>query len=608
MATFSPTANGDHIVHLMPDDNGVAKVDDDRTDDGKDEARHEGRFTWTSKREYILAAVGYCVGLGNIWRFPYLCQRNGGGAFLIPFLLALVVCGLPLFLLEAAIGQFMGRSSVHIWSVCPLFKGCGIGSNLVSLACFWYYNTIMAWALYYLVSSCQSVLPWSRCDGWWNTADCTDLSLDGDASQLSGNVSLAGYNGHVVWYLVVTLAVTLLVEFLALIKGVKSTGKVVYVTAVLPYIILTVLLVRGATLPGAVDGIIFYLKPDFNKLKDPLVWVEAALQVFYSLGPAWGGIVTMASYNKFHNNCLRDAISLTFVCEGTSIFGGFAIFSVLGYMAHQSGVPIEKVVSSGPGLAYIVYPEAISLMPLPQLWAVLFFVMIFTIAIDSQLTVAETILTTLCDLFPRFLHRYRIPFTAVFCALFLPLGLTCITQGGVYVFQLMDWFIATFIPLICFIECIAIAWIYGADYFGEDIQMMIGRKPPMIFKLLWCFITPFCLLTLTICTWVRYTTPTYGDYEYGAGGVAFGWCVAILTFLPAPVLVVYQLYKSEGTLLQSRLSIPGFHDDTTKKRFGARSFKCSAPALWNALPPSLKSSTSTESFRSHLKTYLFSKF
>ncbi|KAK7498923.1 hypothetical protein BaRGS_00009732 [Batillaria attramentaria] len=455
MATFSPTANGDHIVHLMPDDNGVAKVDDDRTDDGKDEARHEGRFTWTSKREYILAAVGYCVGLGNIWRFPYLCQRNGGGAFLIPFLLALVVCGLPLFLLEAAIGQFMGRSSVHIWSVCPLFKGCGIGSNLVSLLCFWYYNTIMAWALYYLVSSCQSVLPWSRCDGWWNTADCTDLNLDGDASQLSGNVSLAGYNGssigaapydvstlgtlflgnttslpvngtksvsaaeefwqhnvlqvssgfeepgHVVWYLVVTLAVTLLVEFLALIKGVKSTGK---------------------------------------------------------------------------------------------------------------------------------------------------------------LTVAETILTTLCDLFPRFLHRYRIPFTAVFCALFLPLGLTCITQGGVYVFQLMDWFIATFIPLICFIECIAIAWIYGADYFGEDIQMMIGRKPPMIFKLLWCFITPFCLLvsplqeprrkTLTICTWVRYTTPAYGDYEYGAGGVAFGWCVAILTFLPAPVLVVYQLYKSEGTLLQ----------------------------------------------------------
>nr|KAG5708016.1 hypothetical protein BaRGS_025154 [Batillaria attramentaria] len=488
MATFSPTANEDHIVHLMPDDNGVAKLDDDRTDDGSDEARHEGRFKWTSKREYILAAVGYCVGLGNIWRFPYLCQRNGGGAFLIPFLLALVVCGLPLFFLEAAIGQFMSRGSVQIWSVCPLFKGgdknmitviwkkgCGVGSNMASLACFWYYNTIMAWALYYLVSSCQSVLPWSRCDGWWNTADCTDLNLDGDASQLSGNVSLAGYNGHVVWYLVVTLAVTLLVEFLALIKGVKSTGKVVYVTAVLPYIILTVLLVRGATLPGAVDGIIFYLTPDFNKLKDPLVWVEAALQVFYSLGPAWGGIVTMASYNKFHNNCL-------------SIYGGFAIFSVLGYMAHQSGVPVEEVVSSGPGLAYIVYPEAISLMPLPQLWAVLFFIMIFTIAIDSQ--------------------------------------------GGVFVFQLADWYIATFIPLVCFLECIAIAWIYGADHFGEDIQMMIGRKPPMIFKLLWCFITPFCLLTLTICTWVRYTTPTYGDYEYGSGGVAFGWCVAIVSFLP----------------------------------------------------------------------------
>ncbi|KAK7498960.1 hypothetical protein BaRGS_00009769, partial [Batillaria attramentaria] len=481
MATFSPTANEDHIVHLMPDDNGVAKLDDDRTDDGSDEARHEGRFKWTSKREYILAAVGYCVGLGNIWRFPYLCQRNGGGAFLIPFLLALVVCGLPLFFLEAAIGQFMSRGSVQIWSVCPLFKGCGVGSNMASLACFWYYNTIMAWALYYLVSSCQSVLPWSRCDGWWNTADCTDLNLDGDASQLSGNVSLAGYNGtllldnttslpvngtksvsaaeefwqhnvlqvssgfeepgHVVWYLVVTLAVTLLVEFLALIKGVKSTGKILW-----------------------------------------------------------------------------DAILLTFVCEGTSIYGGFAIFSVLGYMAHQSGVPVEEVVSSGKHMKPVFHSLSLSL------------------------TVAETILTTLCDLFPRFLHRYRIPFTAAFLALFLPLGLTCITQGGVFVFQLADWYIATFIPLVCFLEC--------ADHFGEDIQMMIGRKPPMIFKLLWCFITPFCLLTLTICTWVRYTTPTYGDYEYGSGGVAFGWCVAIVSFLPVPVVAVYQLYKSKGTLLQ----------------------------------------------------------
>nr|KAG5708022.1 hypothetical protein BaRGS_025160 [Batillaria attramentaria] len=116
---------------------------------------NEDRFTWSKKREYLLSAMGFCVGIGNVWRFPYLCQRNGGGAFLIPFLLSLMLCGLPLYFLESAIGQFSGRSAVHVWSVCPLMKGTGIAINILALVCYWLYNTIMAWALYYLASSCR---------------------------------------------------------------------------------------------------------------------------------------------------------------------------------------------------------------------------------------------------------------------------------------------------------------------------------------------------------------------------------------------------------------------------------------------------------------------
>ncbi|KAL8568605.1 hypothetical protein ACOMHN_006271 [Nucella lapillus] len=292
------------------------------------------RSKWGSKQEYILSTLGYCVGVGNLWRFPYVCIRNGGGAFLIPFMLSLIIFGMPLFFLETYLGQFTSRSPLHVWSICPLFKGVGVAMCILALIVYWYYNTIMAWALYYLVSSFQSTLPWHN------------------VLQVSSGF---GEMGHVVWYIALSLGVSSIFLFLGMIKGIKSSGKVVYVTATAPYILLTVLLIRGATLPGAVDGIIFYLRPDFSRLTDVSVWVEAALQVFWSLGPCWGSIIAMASYNQFTNNCMRDSIFLTLACEGTSIYAGFAIFSVLGYMARESGVPVDKVVSSGGSCVVVCF-------------------------------------------------------------------------------------------------------------------------------------------------------------------------------------------------------------------------------------------------------------
>ncbi|KAL8613908.1 hypothetical protein ACOMHN_032898 [Nucella lapillus] len=562
----------------------------------------EGRQSWSSKREYILTVVGYIVGIGNIWRFPYMCNRNGGGAFLIPFLLCLTLIGFPLFFLETAMGQFTARSPLHVWSVCPLVKGAGISMCLMTIMQVWYSNTIMAWALYYMVSSFQSVVPWSLCGQWWNTPQCTDLtrrfndtsanvtsawnktltdwenstsaSMVGPSNE-TGNgseplkmklvtaaeefwqhnvlqVSSGFYEpGHVVWYLAVMQCVVILFLFLALVKGVKSSGKVVYVTATAPYVVLVVLLVRGVTLPGAVDGILFYITPDFPRLLDPVVWIEAAVQVFYSLGPAWGALITVASFNKFDNNCYRDAFILTFIGEGTSVFGGFVIFSVLGYMARQTGMPIQDVVSAGPGLAFIVYPEAVSLMPLPQLWAVLFFFMIITVVIDSQMTGAESILTVICDSFPRILRRRRVLVTACFSLVYLLTSLILVSQGGVYVFQLFDWFVATVtVATVGFVECVVMGWVYGANRFGEDIEMMLGRKPPIVINILWCFVNPALLAILLIVTLVKYRPPSYGVYEYDGLATAFGWMIALVSFIPIPIMAVYQLMKAKGSLAQ----------------------------------------------------------
>ncbi|XP_050417804.1 sodium- and chloride-dependent glycine transporter 1 isoform X2 [Patella vulgata] len=377
------------------------------------------RGNWKGKMDFLLSLIGYAVGLGNIWRFPYLCYRSGGGAFLIPYLFFMVVCGMPLFFMEIAYGQFASLSPVTIWSISPLFKGVGYGMVIISGIVCIYYNIIIAWTLYYLFVSMQSVLPWSNCDNDWNTEQCalsgsmnstvSNYSTNGNFSSFMLNSTLMASNvtkippsqefwqrqvlqltegienlGGIRYELLGCLALAWVIVFLCLCKGVQSSGKVVYVTATFPYLVLVILLVRGVTLPGAMDGLRFYLIPDWDKLFTLKVWGDAAVQIFYSMGMAWGGLITMSSYNKFNNNVYRDAIMVPLMNCGTSIFAGLVIFSILGFMAKETGVHISEVATQGPGLAFVAYPAAISRLPISPLWAILFFLMLLTVGLDTQ--------------------------------------------------------------------------------------------------------------------------------------------------------------------------------------------------------------------------------
>lgn len=175
--------------------------------------------------------------------------------------------------------------------------------------------------------------------------------------------------------------------FLCIRNGVKSVGKVVYITATFPFIILSILLIRGITLPGAIEGIKYYITPQWDQLSNINIWADASIQIFFSLGPGWGGIVNMASYNKFRNNTQFDSLFIPIMNCGTSIFAGFVVFSVLGYMANISGLPVSSVVAGGPGLAFVTYPEAIAMLPMPQLWAILFFIMLYLLGMDSCVSI-----------------------------------------------------------------------------------------------------------------------------------------------------------------------------------------------------------------------------
>ncbi|XP_068192468.1 sodium- and chloride-dependent betaine transporter-like [Antennarius striatus] len=271
--------------------------------------------------------------------------------------------------------------------------------------------------------------------------------------------------GTVQWELLLCQLVCWVSCYFCIWKGVRSTGKVVYVTALFPYLMLAILMVRGMTLPGAWQGVVYYLYPDLSRLTDLQVWLDACTQVLFSYGLVEGTIITLGSYNKVKNNCYKDSLWLCLLNSCTSFVAGFVVFSVLGFMAEKMGLPVDKVVKSGAGLAFIAFPQAVAMMPLPQLWAVCFFIMLLMLGLDTVFAGLETITASVIDMFPTQMRRpwRREIFLIIFCSAFFLIQTIFTSQGGIYLFQLIDYYAVNGagVLFLCLIECVAVGWAFG---------------------------------------------------------------------------------------------------------------------------------------------------
>nr|XP_054606163.1 sodium- and chloride-dependent neutral and basic amino acid transporter B(0+) [Nothobranchius furzeri] len=544
------------------------------------------RGNWSRKRDYILSMIGYAVGLGNIWRFPYLAYKNGGGAFLIPYFTMLVVAGIPLFFLESAFGQFCSQGPINVWRAVPLLQGVGVGMVMVTLIVSIYYNVIIAYSLYYMFASMQFPLPWSSCLSWAD-GNCSDtpmaycnvsgvvmanwtqdnntcpssnivtVPVQSPSEQYWDHVALQRSSGldetgPVVWHLALCLLLSSILVAGALIKGIKSSGKVVYFTATFPYLVILILLIRGVTLEGAKDGIEFYIGTQSNltKLTEAQVWKDAATQTFYSLSIGWGGLMTLASYNNFHNNVFKDSFVVTLTNAGTSVLAGFAIFSILGHMAHVYKMPVGEVVKEGFGLAFIAYPGALSKLPISPLWSILFFFMLLTVGLDSQFAGIEVLTTCLLDAFPKTFKTKRALLTITTGSILYLLGLPCVTRAGIYWVTLIDQFVASWVLLfLVLLEIIGVSYIYGGNRFIKDIEMMLGNKSSMFWlwwRACWFFISPCIILVILGWSMATFVPPTYEKVEYPDWGLALGWCMVTFVLIWIPVIAVYQLIKVKG--------------------------------------------------------------
>ncbi|XP_077495726.1 sodium-dependent proline transporter-like [Amblyomma americanum] len=532
------------------------------------------RERWGNKIEFVLACVGLSVGLGNIWRFPYVVYENGGAAFLIPYVTIVAAIGRPMYYMELVLGQFSSSGSVKAFESMPLAQGVGL---CMPYACFGisiYYNVILAYALLYAYYSCFKVLPWSFCDPAWADENCY---VRGDAQRLpcsrierelfdafehhnSSDVDAVPVmsRGRVVmiarkiyletvanctngtepatqqffWRHVVNLSggieelgeiqtklfVCLLIAwfciFLCVFKGIKSSGKVVLVSATVPFFILGAFLIRGVTLPGAWMGLEFYFLPDWAKILDFQVWQKAAQQVFFSLSVSQGVILCIGSYNDFRNTLYRDVYIIALADLLVSFVAGIVVFSVLGNMALMLGEEVSQVASGGFALAFITYPEAVTLISFSHFWAVAFFVMLFFLAVDSEFGLVEGVLTPLKDAFP-VCQQHVTALGFCVCAVGFLMGVPMTTRGGMYILNLLDTYIGgQMLFIIAVFESISVPLIYGVGRLALDIEFMLGRVPGTVVKICWQFVCPIVLSLILASQLFTYKPASFGDYVY----------------------------------------------------------------------------------------------
>ncbi|XP_073501369.1 sodium- and chloride-dependent glycine transporter 1 [Phyllobates terribilis] len=364
------------------------------------------RGNWGNQIEFVLTSVGYAVGLGNVWRFPYLCYRNGGGAFLFPYFIMLVFCGIPLFFMELSFGQFASQGCLGVWRVSPMFKG----------------------------------------------------------------------------------------------------------------------IMMETTLSYPLDSATWCLNQKSRHLRPRLL-------------------------------SLRDSIIISITNCATSVYAGFVIFSILGFMANHLGVDVSKVADHGPGLAFVAYPEALTLLPISPLWSILFFFMLILLGLGTQFCLLETLVTAIVDEIGNdWIIRWKTVVTLGVAVVGFLLGIPLTTQAGIYWLLLMDNYAASFsLVIISCIMCVTIMYIYGHRNYFKDIEMMLGFPPPLFFQICWRFFSPAIIFFILIFTVIQYRPISYNDYVYPDWAIMLGFLMALSSVVCIPLYAAFRIWRSDGDTFLQRL-------------------------------------------------------
>ncbi|MBN2467580.1 MAG: sodium-dependent transporter [Deltaproteobacteria bacterium] len=462
----------------------------------------EKRGRWKSQTGFIMAAVGSAVGLGNIWRFSYMAHENGGGAFLIPYVIALLTVGIPLLVLEFGIGhERIGSAPLAFAKISEKWEWLGWWAvTFVMFGIALYYCVIIAWCINFVVFSFN--LSWG--------GDPDLFFFKSFLGTTAGPESVGHVRTPILFSLMLVWFVNWFVVYQGVEKGIEQANKLFIP---LLFVLMLVLIVWGLTLEGAKTGIMAYLTPDFHKLMTPKVWINAYSQIFFSLSLGFGIMIAYASYLPEKSDITKDALATALADCGFSIMAGFGVFAILGYMAQASQQPIENVVTESIGLAFVVYPKAISLLPGGSVFGILFFLSLTFAGLSSSISILEAFSSALMDKF----HFNRKPTVSILCVLGFLGGVIFVTGGGLFWLDIVDHFISHYgLVLVGILECILVGWFFHIAKIRNHINKVSSLRLGSWWEGLIKYFVPLVLTIILLSDLIKEGSHPYGNYSWTA--------------------------------------------------------------------------------------------
>ncbi|QHE53425.1 sodium-dependent transporter [Pontibacillus sp. HMF3514] len=404
----------------------------------------ENRSQWGTRAGFILAAVGSAIGLGNIWRFPYVAYDNGGGAFFLPYLIALFTAGIPILIMEFTMGhKFRGSSPLTFARLNKKSEALGWFQVFVSFGISTYYAVIIGWALAYA---------WFSFNLSWGSD--TQAFLFADYLQVSDPPTQMGsLVPGVLFPLIIVWAVVLSVLFKGIKKGVEAANKVFIPTLVVLFLIIVI---RAVTLEGAAEGLNAFFQPNWSQLTDPTVWTAAYTQIFFSLSICFAIMITYSSYLPKKSDITNNAFITGLSNSGFELLAGIGVFSAIGFVAVTTGGGIDDFAGAGVGLAFAVFPQIINEMPfLNGFFGFLFFASLVLAGLSSLISICETYILAFQEKF----NITRTKAVAIGGGLSALISLVYATQGGAHFLTAVDRYVLTVgVGLGGLLEVILIAW------------------------------------------------------------------------------------------------------------------------------------------------------
>lgn len=496
----------------------------------------EKRGMWSSRFTFILAAVGSAVGLGNAWRFPGLAAKHGGGTFLLVYLLAMLVMGIPLLMMEVSIARKFRKGAIEsMRGIKKRFEPIGwtATSNAFVIVC--YYSVVFAWVILMFFNS------WQFAGMTGNSEAASNLFFE--LTQTTGVIEGTSIPGEVLLCLLIAWGLI----FYCIRNGANSVGKVVKFTVFAPVVLLLIMALKGVTMDGAMQGVAMLFIPDFSALSDASLWVDAVGQVFYSLSIMMAIMFAYGSYLPDDANIPVDCMIIAFSDMAVSVLSGIVMFSTMG----GTGM-LDKITDSGISTAFMVYPQAIVNLTdigwVNAIFGAIFYLMLITLAIDSAFSIVEGISASISDKF----HLSPKKVTIAICSICGVISILFVTQSGLAWLDIVDnWTNQINLIVIGVLECVAIGWCFNL----RKVLSEVNRNTKEFKIPYWWFAASIKVIAPVLLTglfvWNMYTLfvikgGTYNpDYAIWAQ-IAAGWVVSVLVFVSGFIakLVIKRMKKN----------------------------------------------------------------